>query len=135
MKSLKQSPLFRAFSLSTAKVYTFTLLTVAFLLTPNAYAFEEYIKILDITVVEQDEGEVTILKIGRFSPLRRYSWFRVGDIIESVDGIKTTVYSLLAINENQGPHIKYRRGTDLEAERQISLEKPVYDIPLYVSAK
>lgn len=108
---------------------------LVFLPVPNAYAVEEYIKILDITVIEQDEGEVAIIKIGRFSPLRRYSWFRVGDIIETVDGIKTTVYSLLAINENQGPHIKYRRGADLEAERQISLEKPIYDRPLYVSAK
>lgn len=105
----------------------------AFLSTPQVYANEEYIKALDITVLERDEGDVVILKIGRFSPFRRYSWFRAGDVIENVDGVKTTIYVLHALHSNQDPHIKYRRDNGLTAMRQISLEKPVYGPPAYIN--
>lgn len=102
----------------------------------NAYADDkEYIKTLDITVVEYNEGAVAILQIGRYSPFRRYSWFRIGDIIETVDGVKTTVYVLNSLQKNQDPHIKYRRGVDIPAERQISLEMPVYDRPPYLNSE
>lgn len=102
----------------------------------NAYADnKEYIKTLDITVVEYNEGAVGILQIGRYSPFRRYSWFRIGDIIETVDGVKTTVYVLNSLQKNQDPYIKYKRGVDIPAERQISLEMSVYDRPPYLNSE
>ena len=95
----------------------------------------EYIKSLDITVIESSEGDVAIQEIGRHSPFRRYSWFRIGDVIQEVDGIKTSIYVLVALQNNQTPHIKYKRSGDLSAERQISLVKSVYGVPDFVNYK
>ena len=36
----------------------------------------EYVWVLDIDVIANDNGEVMIVRIGRFGPFRRYSWFR-----------------------------------------------------------
>lgn len=94
-------------------------------------AEEEYIRHLDLTVIESVEGDVTIIKIGRHSPFRRYSWFRVGDVIEEVNGVKSTVYVLHSLS-SEPPRIKYRRGLEMSAIRQIGLEKTVYGRPLYV---
>lgn len=102
------------------------------MLVSKAYADNEYIKALDITVAEQDRGGVVILEIGKYSPFRRYSWFRVGDVLETVDGVKTSVYVLNSLQKNQDPHIKYRRGVNISAERQIGLEQPIYGPPSYV---
>ncbi len=104
---------------------------IAFFPISYAHAEEEYISNLDLTVVEHDEGNVAIMKIGRYSPFRRYSWFRVGDVIEEVNGVKSTAYALHALT-NESPKIKYRRGVGLSTMRQIGLEKNIYDIPLYV---
>ena len=103
------------------------------LLASNTYADNEYIKALDITVAEQNEGSVVILQIGRYSPFRRYSWFRAGDVIETVNGVKTTVYVLNSLQKNQDPYIKYRRGVNISAERQISLEMSIYGLPPYLN--
>lgn len=104
---------------------------IAFFPLYCAHAEEEYIRNLDLTVVERDEGDVAILKIGRHSPFRRYSWFRVGDVIEEVNGVKSTVYVLHALT-NETPKIKYRRGIEFSTIRQIGLETNIYDIPLYM---
>lgn len=104
---------------------------IVFFQISYVHAEEEYIRNLDLTVVERDEGNVAILKIGRHSPFRRYSWFRVGDVIEEVNGVKSTVYVLHALT-NESPKIKYKRGVGLSIIRQIGLEKNIYDIPLYV---
>ena len=107
--------------------------TAMLLLTsPKAEAYDEYIKSLDITVTENEEGNVAIVNIGRYSPFRRYSWFRVGDVIETVDGVKTSIFVLVALQNNQTPHIKFKRSNDNSAERQISLINPVYGVPDYI---
>ena len=106
---------------------------VPLLMASNAYAEREYIETLDITVVEHGDGAVVILAIGRHSPFRRYSWFRVGDVIETVDGVKTTVYVLNSLRESQDPLIKFRRGVDLSTERQIGLERSIYGLPPYLN--
>ena len=117
------------------RMLTIGALAVFLLSASIAYAESEYIKALDITVIEQEEGNVAILQIGRYSPFRRYSWFRAGDVIESVNGVKTTVYVLNSLQKDQDPHVKYRRGDNVSAERQISLEISIYGLPPYLNAK
>ena len=95
----------------------------SFVVTGNTYE-ESYIHKLDLTVANQ-YGEVEITKIGLFSPFRRYSWFRVGDIIETINGKKTTVLVLSALKENSTPWVKYRRGSET-SEIQIGLEKTIF---------
>ncbi|MBI5427711.1 MAG: hypothetical protein HZA02_05445 [Nitrospinae bacterium] len=89
----------------------------------------EYIKTLDITVEENAESEVVIVNIGRYSPFRRYSWFRAGDVIESVDNAKATIWGLNALTNSQEPRITYRRGAHGISAVQISLEKSFYGLP------
>ncbi|KMP12542.1 hypothetical protein UZ36_00285 [Candidatus Nitromaritima sp. SCGC AAA799-C22] len=89
---------------------------------------QEYIHTLDLTVIESDRGDIQIAKIGYYSPFRRYSWFRVGDVIESVNGEKTTLITLYGLAENETPWIKYRRGFEV-SEKQIGLEKVMYGPP------
>jgi len=95
----------------------------SFVVTGNTYE-ESYIHKLDLTVANQ-YGEVEITKIGLFSPFRRYSWFRVGDVIEAINGKKTTVLGLSELKENSTPWVKYRRGSET-SEIQIGLEKTIF---------
>ncbi len=92
---------------------------------------KEYIRVLDITVLENESGEIRIADIGRYSPFRRYSWFRVGDVIERVDGVRTSIFRLNSLNNYQLLWVKYRRGPK-SVKRQISLELSVYGLPPYV---
>lgn len=108
------------------------IITLLFQSTP-VYAEAEYITVLDITVVEHENGNVAILQIGRYSPFRRYSWFRAGDIIVEINGIKTTTFILNALDRKNEPFIKYKRGADPVAERQISLRQPVFGLPPYLN--
>lgn len=94
----------------------------------------DYIYSLDLTVMRSDDGDVKIVKIGFFSPFRRYSWFRVGDVIETVNGRRTTVYALSNLNQNETPWIKYRRGL-VVSELQIGLEKVIYSQSYYLDAQ
>ena len=86
---------------------------------------QDYIYSLDLTVVENDLGDIKIVKIGYYSPFRRYSWFRVGDVIEEVNGERTTLYSLSSLSKHETPWIKYRRGPEV-SEKQIGLETSVF---------
>lgn len=92
----------------------------------------EYIQALDITVAETPSGDIDIIHIGRYGPFRRYSWFRVGDVIEAVDGKKVSIFDLQGIDRSQTPVIRYRRG-QYTAERQISLERTLYGYPPFVN--
>lgn len=94
----------------------------------------EYIWVLDINVTTNDNGEVMITKIGRFGPFRRYSWFRVGDVIEAVDGSKPSIFDLQMIDRKRLPKIRFRRGTE-RGERQISLERSYYGYPSWANRK
>lgn len=115
-------------------VVCLTIVIVSLLLqAAPVYAEAEYITVLDITVFERADGDVAILQIGRYSPFRRYSWFRVGDVIVEVNGIKTTTFVLNTLHKNQEPYIKFKRGADAIAERQISLGQPVYGLPPYLN--
>ena len=109
-----------------------TIITLLFQVTP-IYAETEYITVLDITVVEHDNGNVAILQIGRYSPFRKYSWFRAGDVIVEINGIKTTTFALNALDKKHEPFIKFQRGTDPIVERQISLRQSVYGLPPYLN--
>ena len=84
-----------------------------------------YIYNLDLTVKEDEVGKYEIVKIGYYSPFRRYSWFRPGDVIEAVNGEKTTLCVLSGLDKNQTPWIKYRRGATV-SEKQIGLEMTVF---------
>lgn len=93
----------------------------------------EYVWILDITVDQGNNGEITIAAIGRYGPFRRYSWFRIGDVIEAVDGVRVaSIFDLLSIHREQDPFIRYRRGVDVE-EKQISLERSIYGAPPFLT--
>ena len=84
-----------------------------------------YIYNLDLTVREDEVGKYQIVKIGYYSPFRRYSWFRPGDIIEAVNGEEATLCVLSRLDKNQTPWIKYRRGATV-SEKQIGLEITVF---------
>ncbi len=92
---------------------------------------KDYIHSLDLTVMKNDSGDIEIVKIGYYSPFRRYSFFRVGDVIETVNGERTTIFALSSLGDYETPWIKYRRGNDI-AELQIGLEKTVYGPPDYL---
>lgn len=104
------------------------------LLPRVGHAFErvEYIKVLDITVAKDISGDIKIVNIGRHGPFRRYSWFRVGDVIEAIDGVKTGILELREIDRKQDPKIRFRRGMRV-VERQISLETILYGDPPYLN--
>lgn len=114
------------------KCLTIVIVTLLFQALP-VHAEAEYITVLDITVVEHENGNVAILQIGRYSPFRRYSWFRAGDIIVEINGIKTTTFILNSLDKKNEPFIKFKRGADPEAERQISLRQPVFGLPPYLN--
>ncbi len=97
-----------------------------------SFEHHEYIKALDLTVEENAESEVVIVAIGRYSPFRRYSWFREGDVIESVDNEKATIWGLNALTNSQDPRIAYRRGEHEVSVVQISLEKSFYGLPGWI---
>ncbi len=63
--------------------------------------------------MENDRGDIEIVKTGIYSPFRRYSWFRVGDMIEIINGEKTSVLVLHSLRYHETPWIKYRRGNDI----------------------
>ena len=72
-----------------------------------------YIPSLHLTVTENDRGDIEIVKTGIYSPFRRYSWFRVGDMIEIINGERTSVLVLHSLRYHETPWIKYRRGNDI----------------------
>ncbi|GEM_PF-3373523 len=94
----------------------------------------DYIYSLDLTVAENDSEDIEIIKIGLYSPFRRYSWFRVGDVIESINGINATINELSSLRDYETPWIKFRRGHDV-SEVQIGLEKTMYRPPAYLIIK
>ncbi|MFQ5672476.1 MAG: hypothetical protein ACE5G9_05225 [Nitrospinales bacterium] len=126
--------------MTTLRNVFISMLTLFCLLYPNqGYAITmvkgmtgEYIKVLDITVAENRQGDINIVRIGRYGPFKRYSWFRVGDVIEAVDGKKVSIFDLQGIDQSQTPFIRYRRGRQT-AERQISLERTLYGYPPFVN--
>ncbi len=86
---------------------------------------KEYIFKLDLTVLEKINGDIEINKIGPRSPFRRYSWFRVGDVIEEVNNQKASIFLLTTLNHDQLAWIKYRRKLVIE-KKQIDLKLSVY---------
>ena len=89
---------------------------------------EEYISHLDLLVCENNEGKVEIVKIGRLSPFRKYSWFRVGDLIEEVEGQAASVILLHSTYGNLQAWIKFRRG-GLSRKIQMPLTLSIYGLP------
>ena len=91
----------------------------------------EYISGLDLFVVEKIDGDIQINKIGMLSPFRRYSWFRVGDVIEEVNNKRVSIDLLNNLHNNQIAWIKYRRRLVVE-KKQIDLKLSVYGYPPHI---
>lgn len=91
----------------------------------------EYIAVLDLTIWENENGEIQITQIGRYSPFRRYSWFRAGDVILSLNGREPSIFSLNSLSNDQSLSVKFKRD-GFVGEREISLELSVYGLPPYI---
>lgn len=72
----------------------------------------EYIRHLDLVVDEGHDGSIVIVKIGRWSPFRRYPWFRAGDTIDEVENQKASILVLRSLTANQDAWITFTRGED-----------------------
>ncbi len=91
----------------------------------------EYIRHLDIVVDENEDGNITIVKIGKWSPFRRYPWFRAGDTIDKVEGKKASLFILHSLLPNQDAWITYTR--DISHKVQINLTLISFGTPPWVN--
>ncbi|MBT3365688.1 MAG: hypothetical protein HN472_14400 [Nitrospina sp.] len=92
----------------------------------------EYIRHLDIIVNEDESGSISIVKIGRWSPFRRYPWFRAGDTIDEVEEKKASLISLRSLIRNQDAWISYTRG-EYSHRVQINLKLNFFGLPPWVN--
>ncbi len=88
----------------------------------------EYIKHLDIVVDTSKDGSVSIVKIGRWSPFRRYPWFRLGDTILEVEGKKASLSVLHSLIQNKQAWITFTR-EDYLNKVQINLSLNFFSYP------
>jgi hypothetical protein len=80
----------------------------------------EYIQHLNIVVDEDKHGSITIVKIGKWSPFRRYPWFRKGDTIDKVEGKKANLLVLRSLIPNQDVWITYTRDESFRVQINLT---------------
>ena len=91
-----------------------------------------YIPTLDLEVTQTLDGKIEIVRIGPYSPFRKYCLFRIGDIIETVDGQETTLFLLYALGNEQNPRIQFNRKGLFTDVVQISLRLSIYGKPAWL---
>ena len=104
-------------------------------LNQNSFGLETVeIKTLGISVSENTQGSLTLVRITQTPPFRRYSFFTVGDLIQKIDHEDSSIFGLESLQETDEPFITfYSMRLQRQVRVQIKLNHSLYPKPPYVT--